>query len=209
MPATPLIRSYVQSDLSGLYDVCVRTADAGGDARGTYRDDRLMGDIFAAPYATLEPRHTHVLDDGSGTVVGYVLGTADTGAFVRRYRQEWIPRLADRFPPPADPPVSPDDAMIGLHLHPERMLLPVLDDFPAHLHIDLLPHVQGVGWGRRLMAAFLDGLRADGVGGVHLGMLATNVGALAFYERVGFHRLSIENEPDVIYLARDTAPLPC
>ncbi|MEK8229200.1 hypothetical protein NKG05_29685 [Oerskovia sp. M15] len=45
---TPAIRPYRPSDRDDLYDVCVRTADAGGDARGTYADDELMGDLFAA-----------------------------------------------------------------------------------------------------------------------------------------------------------------
>ena len=74
----PIIRSYRPTDLGAVYDICVRTADGGADARGMYIDDRLMGDIFAVPYVTLEPEHAHVLDDGSGTAVGYVLGTADT-----------------------------------------------------------------------------------------------------------------------------------
>ena len=51
----PSIRPYRPADLGAVYDICVRTADAGGDARGLYSSDRLMGDIFAAPYVTLEP----------------------------------------------------------------------------------------------------------------------------------------------------------
>ena len=47
---------------------------------------------------TLEPEHAHVVDDGSGTAVGYILGTADTATFARRYRDEWLPATADRYP---------------------------------------------------------------------------------------------------------------
>jgi GNAT superfamily N-acetyltransferase len=154
----PTIRAYRPSDLSAVYDVCVRTADGGDDARGMYVDDRLMGDIFAAPYVTLEPEHAHMLDDGTGTAVGYVLGTADTARFVRRYRDEWLPATAGRYPEPADPPVTPTDFMVGLHLNPERMLVPELAGYPAHLHIDLLPEWQGRGFGRGLMEAFLRGV---------------------------------------------------
>ncbi len=203
----PFIRAYRPDDLDSIYDICVRTADAGGDARGVYVDDRLMGDIFAVPYVTLEPEHAHLLDDGSGTPVGYVLGTADTARFVHRYRAEWIPAIDGRYPEPAEPPVTPSDLMLGLHLHPERMLVPELAGYPAHLHIDLLPEWQGRGWGRRLMDAFLAGVHAAGARHVHLGMVPGNTVARAFYDRLGFTVIPVPN-PDVLYLGRTTAPPP-
>ncbi|MGA5300584.1 GNAT family N-acetyltransferase [Nucisporomicrobium flavum] len=203
----PAIRAYRPEDLNTIYDICVRTADAGGDARGQYSSDRLMGDIFAAPYVILEPEHAHVLDDGTGTAVGYVLGTADTARFARRYRDEWLPATADRYPLPQDPPVTPDDRMLALHYHPERMVTPELADYPAHLHIDLLPEWQGKGWGRGLIGAFLAGLRAAGVPRVHLGMVPTNTSARAFYDRLGFVELTVPGATSVTFLGRDTSPL--
>lgn len=199
----PTIRAYRPSDLSAVYDVCVRTADGGDDARGMYVDDRLMGDIFAAPYVTLEPEHAHMLDDGTGTAVGYVLGTADTARFVRRYRDEWLPATAGRYPEPADPPVTPTDFMVGLHLNPERMLVPELAGYPAHLHIDLLPEWQGRGFGRGLMEAFLRGVHEAGAPKVHLGMAPSNTKARAFYHRLGFTEIPV-GHPGVLYLGRDT-----
>ncbi|WP_041832092.1 GNAT family N-acetyltransferase [Actinoplanes sp. N902-109] len=201
-----MIRAYRPSDLDAVYDICVRTADAGGDARGQYSSDRLMGDIFAAPYVILEPEHGHILDDGAGNAVGYVLGTADTPRFVTRYRDEWLPATADRYRRPHDPALTREDSMLRLHYNPERMIAPELADYPAHLHIDLLPDWQGRGFGRGLIGAFLDGVRAVGVERVHLGMSPANTGARAFYDRVGFRELPVGN-PDVIFLGRETTPL--
>ena len=82
------------------------------------------------------------LDDGS-RAVGYVLGTADTAGFVRAYREQWVPRLAARYPPPPAEPVTAHEHFLAAHHHPERMLLPELAAHPAHLHIDLLPELQG------------------------------------------------------------------
>lgn len=199
----PTIRSYRPTDLDAIYDICVRTAAAGSDARGIYVDDRLMGDIFAVPYVKHEPEHAHVLDDGTGTAVGYILGTADTARFARWYRDEWLPATAGRYPEPADPPVTPTDTMLGLHLNPERMVVPALADHPAHLHIDLLPDWQGKGWGRGLMDAFLAGVHRAGAARVHLGMAPANLGARAFYHRLGFTEIPIGN-PNVIFLGRET-----
>ncbi|MFI7597868.1 GNAT family N-acetyltransferase [Actinoplanes sp. NPDC049681] len=203
----PSIRSYRSGDLDAVYDICVRTADAGGDARGQYSSDRLMGDIFAAPYVILEPEHAHVLDDGTGTAVGYVLGTADTERFARRYREEWLPVTAGRYREPAGPPQTAEDGMLALHFRPERMVVPELADYPAHLHIDLLPEWQGKGWGRGLISAFLDGLRAAGVPRVHLGMAERNTAARIFYDRLGFVELTVRDAGPVIYLGRETTPL--
>jgi ribosomal protein S18 acetylase RimI-like enzyme len=202
---SPYVRSYQPRDLDSVYDICVRTADAGGDARGMYASDRLMGDLFAAPYVILEPEHAHVVDDGEGNAVGYIVGTADTERFVRRYREEWIPRAA--LPVPADPPVTRDDQMLALHYRPERMIRPELARYPAHLHIDLLPDWQGKGWGRRLMGAFVDGLREAGVARLHLSMLTSNVAARAFYDRLGFEELAVPDAGVVTYLVRDTSPV--
>jgi ribosomal protein S18 acetylase RimI-like enzyme len=196
------IRAYRSSDLEAVYDICVRTGDAGQDARGKYSSDRLLGDIWAAPYVILEPEHAHVLDDGTGRAVGYIIGTADTAKFVERYRAEWLPATADRLAD-GDPR---DEIMLDLHRHPERMLRPELADYPAHLHIDLMPEWQGRGQGRGLMAAFLDGLRAAGVPRVHLGMAPSNTGAYTFYRRLGFRDLPVEDD-GALYLGRDTSPL--
>ncbi|MEV6493617.1 GNAT family N-acetyltransferase [Actinoplanes sp. NPDC051633] len=201
---SPQIRPYRPADLDAVYDICVRTADSGEDARGMYVDDRLMGDIFAVPYVTLEPEHAHVIDDGAGNAVGYILGTADTVAFAHRCRAEWLPATAGRYPDPAVPPVTPTDFMLGLHLHPERMIVPELAEYPAHLHIDLLPEWQGKGLGRGLMEAFLTGLHRAGVPKVHLGMAPGNTKARAFYAKLGFTEIPL-GAPGVLYLGRDTA----
>jgi ribosomal protein S18 acetylase RimI-like enzyme len=201
------IRPYRDADLRAVYDVCVRTADAGGDARGKYRSDDLMPDLFAGPYVFLEPDFAFVLDDGERPV-GYVLGTPDTAAFARAYRERWIPRLADRYAPPPEepePPASPDDEMIALHYRPERLLWPGLDAYPAHLHIDLLPPFQGAGHGRALMETFYAAAARAGAPGVHLTVLAANTRAIGFYRHLGLRRLdpAEPGEARVVYLGRE------
>jgi ribosomal protein S18 acetylase RimI-like enzyme len=196
----PMIRRYEDRDHDAVYDICVRTAAAGGDARGKYRSDDLMPDLFAGPYVFLEPRCAFVLDDG-GRAVGYVIGTPDTAAFARAYRERWIPRLADRYLVPPDPPVTPDDEMLALHYYPERLLWPGLTDYPAHLHIDLLPAFQGKGHGRALMDTFCAAMTDAGAAGVHVSVLRENVRAFGFYDRLGFTRLD-DDVPGVVYLGR-------
>jgi len=198
------IRPYRDEDLSAVYDICVRTADAGGDARGLYRTDDLMPDLFAGPYVFLEPDFAFVLDDGE-RAVGYVLGTPDTAAFVRAYRERWMPRLDGKYPEPPEPPANREDELIALHYRPERLLWSGLDNYPAHLHIDLLPLFQGAGHGRALMETFYAAAARAGAPGVHLTVLAANTRALGFYQHLGWRRLdpAQPGESSVIYLGRD------
>jgi ribosomal protein S18 acetylase RimI-like enzyme len=195
----PEIRPYRASDRAALYDICVRTADAGGDARGHYSNDELMGDLFAVSYAYLEPGLAFVLDD-EGRAVGYIVGTADTTAFAKRYAAEWVPLLDGKYPVPPPPPRTPEQDMVSLHFHPEHMIVPALADYPAHLHIDLLPGYQRRGHGRRLMEAFLTAAAAAGARAVHLGMLTVNTPARAFYDRLGFTEIAVPDPGPLTYL---------
>jgi ribosomal protein S18 acetylase RimI-like enzyme len=91
-------------------------------------------------------------------------------------------------------PASAEDFMVILGHTPERMLIPQLDDYPAHLHIDLLPEVQGLGLGRRLIETLRASLAARGIRGVHLVMDSANTPARAFYDRIGFVELPTDDE---------------
>jgi ribosomal protein S18 acetylase RimI-like enzyme len=200
------IRPYRESDLRSLYTICVRVADAGGDARGKWITDDLMGDLFAAPYAVLRPQLAFVVED-EGEVVGYVVG-ADTAQFLVDYRREWIPRLLDRYPVPIAAPTTPDEEMIALHHDREVMLLPELEGHPAHLHISLLPSAQGKGYGRALMAAVLPALAAEGMPAVHVGMLTSNTAARGFYDRLGWQIIEVPDPGPLTYLGRPTRGAP-
>ncbi|WP_328492244.1 GNAT family N-acetyltransferase [Streptomyces sp. NBC_00414] len=205
MHPQPTIRPYRLADRAAVADVCVRTAFEGGDSRKRYPDEELMPSIFAAPYCHLEPELTFVLDDGSGRAVGYILGAADTEDFVKNFRTTWIPRVVHRYPEPTAEPRTPSEEMIHLLHTPERMILPDLAAYPAHLHIDLLPEWQRRGFGRGLMETFLAALDDRGVSAVHLGMVTANVAARAFYDRLGFHEIPVPDPGPLTYLGRTTA----
>jgi ribosomal protein S18 acetylase RimI-like enzyme len=208
MTQAVFVRPYRPGDREALADICVRTADNGGDSRHLYPDQGLMPALFAEPYAHFEPDLAFVVDDGSGRAAGYILGTADTRRFVDAFREDWLPRVTDRFPEPEGPPSTPTEEMIALLYRPERMILPQLDGHPAHLHIDLLPSFQRRGLGRELMRTFLEALRTKGVPAVHLSMLTANTPARAFYDRLGFHEIDVPDPGPVTYLGRSTADEP-
>jgi ribosomal protein S18 acetylase RimI-like enzyme len=185
------IRSYAPTDLDQLYEICLRTGNAGEDATELVGDPRLFGEVYAAPYGMLEPEHALVLDDGSGTAVGYVLGALDSRAFEARCEADWWPALRERHPKGSGAN-DLDELLIAMLHEPHLADDAVLQTHPSHLHIDLLPAAQGAGWGRHLMAALEDRLRTDGAPGVHLGVSRRNERALGFYLHLGYEELDAD-----------------
>src|SRR4029453_13448152 len=148
------------------------TAAGGGDATGVYSDDSLMPEVFALPYVEFAPDLAFVVDDGRGErALGYVIGVADTRAFVEWWKREWAPGFRERHPasgPPAGRnPEFTEAELITAGVDPDRMLIAEVDDYPAHLHIDLLPELQGKGMGRRLIDTLRAALAERGVPAVH------------------------------------------
>jgi ribosomal protein S18 acetylase RimI-like enzyme len=196
----PNIRPYRAQDRAAVYDICIRTAHLGGDARPHYADPDLLPEIFAGPYLHLEPELAFVVADQDDRAVGYIIGTGDTATFVKRFAAEWIPLVTDRYPPLTAEPTTPDEVMLHLLHTPERMIVPALVDYPAHLHIDLLPPFQRAGHGRALTETFAAALRTAGARAVHLGMVTENTPARAFYDRLGFHVLDVPDPGPLTYL---------
>ncbi len=69
---------------------------------------------------------------------------------------------------------------------PDAAAEQLVSQWPAHLHINLLPVAQQGGWGRKLIEQLLTLLRQAGVSGVHLGVSLQNEQVCGFYQRLGF-----------------------
>lgn len=179
------IRKYQQDEQQTLYDICLLTGDSGQDATTLYQDPNLLGEVYVGPYLRFAPEHSLVGVDADG-VAGYVLGVPDTVAFEAECERSWWPSLRERYPAAKYSTDTPDGRIVHLIHHPPTATLDVVERYPAHLHIDLLPRLQGQGDGRRLLTALLDGLAAAGAAGVHLGVSIVNERAVGFYRRMGF-----------------------
>ena len=140
---------------------------------------------------------------------GALLGALDTVAFEARCESAWWPALRARYPLQLDG-TRLDDLLVHLLHHRTRTSSWILDEYPSHLHIDLLPQVQSGGWGRRLLGTLFDALRADGSAGVHWGVSTRNEPAIGFYRHLGCTELSAD--PMLVTFgssflcARSTAP---
>ena len=181
------IRNYHITDLSSLYKICLLTANNGGDASSLLDDADLAGHLFAAPYAFFEPNLCFILLKNA-TPCGYVLGTQDSMNFQEKCEKKWFPELRKRYMFPDEKDGSLQANFIR-YLHQGQDLIDDLNDYPAHLHIDILPSAQGKGNGRQLIQKFLNQLKVSNVKGVHLIVRKQNTSAVGFYKHIGFQKL--------------------
>ena len=182
------IRAVRQDDLEALYRIALATGDGGDDAASLYQDARLLGHIYAAPYAVLCPETVFVAEDADG-VGGYIVGAADTAAFEARLEQDWWPVLRAVYPDPAMiPPAArtPDQRRMHAIHHPLQTPCALTDAYPSHLHINLLPRLRGVGVGHALLQRWLCAVHCRGATGVHLAVGVNNTKAIRFYQVHGF-----------------------
>ena len=179
------IRSYHPSDLTSLYRICLKTADSGSDASNIYKDPDLVGHFYAAPYVLFEPELT-IIAALNENPYGYILGTKNSTQFYDKCEQEWFPTLRLKYPIPAEDDSTRDAKIIRL-IHNGIIHKQELVEYPAHLHIDLLPEIQGKGLGRKMIELFINKLSELDVKALHLETGKSNTGAIKFYERLGFH----------------------
>jgi len=194
------IRPFAPGDERELSDICARTGDAGGDASGLYSSDDLLGAIFVLPYVERHPEYAWVVESDDGRVIGYIVGAPDTPAFDTWFRDEWWPRYRQQFPPPQRLESEEDRILDGAYRRASDPSEGTESDYPAQLHIDLLPEAQGQGFGRDLIEMLMERFRDAGVPGVHLVASARNTGAAAFYPRVGF--TLVPSEPGILVYTR-------
>jgi ribosomal protein S18 acetylase RimI-like enzyme len=186
------IRLAQPGDQAAAYYVCLKTGDHGRDGEPFYRDDpRALGRIFVGPYLAYEPELSLVVEDEQG-VCGYCLAALDSRAFYARYDHQSRPQLCEQFPLPSGDPATWTRTQIvhSWYHQPEYFCPEPYEDYPSHMHIDLLERARGQGVGRRMMEQLMDELRRRGSPGAHLAVSVLNPPALGFYQRLDFYELA-------------------
>jgi len=201
-----VIRPASPGDQAGAYHVCLKTGDFGKDGEPFYREDPdALGRIFVGPYLVFEPEYSLILQDKEG-ICGYAFGALDSKKFYDRYEKKWRPKLCVQFPMPQGEPGQWTRAqtVYSWYHNPDYTMPEPYDEYPSHLHIDLLERAQGRGFGRRMMEMVMDKLRQNGSPGAHLGVSMMNKPAFGFYQKLGFRELLRvgEGKDGCIYLGK-------
>lgn len=175
------------NDEAGIAHVCLLTADSGKDASALYSRADLPALIWATPYLHHSLQNCFVVVQDEN-VVGFIVTTPNTRRFEQWQRISWWPQVETKLKD-FRPQTERDHAALSAIQSMKRPAPEYADQYPAHLHINLLPEVQGTGYGRKLMMSALDKLKSERVSGIHLGVAEQNANAIGFYDALGFTKI--------------------
>ncbi|KAI0347524.1 acyl-CoA N-acyltransferase [Trametopsis cervina] len=203
------LRDATAADSPALSRICLLTADAGVSAEPLHSAGELPGLMYAEPYVHLPECHGFVLVDPSkerqtgGQVVGYILTAFDTRGFEQSRLTSWFPPYLEKYPLSAidaeateDTPahlrdLTPQDKHYICTIHnPHTAEDSQIAFSPAHLHIDILPEYQRLGWGKKMIGRLVKYLSDEkDLDSLWLGMDPRNASAKKFYLRLGFKEI--------------------
>lgn len=180
-----VVRKFQEEDRPGLYHICLATGDSGANAEHLYNQKNMLGEIYVGPYLSFQPDLSFTLiQDGEA---GYALAAFDTTSFEDTLSKEWWPLILEKYSNRSPENFNEREKNLFKYIqNPPLRSKVVINEYPSHLHIDLLEKAQGRGIGRAMMLLLLETLREQGSKGVHLGMGAQNNRAYIFYTKLGF-----------------------
>ena len=164
------MRRYQQKDRENCRDICHKTATAPKYVKCK----ELVCLLYCDYYLDNEPDNIFILADEEDNAIGYILCGQDEKA----YRKAIKPYLQKARK------ISFVDGIMPII--ESAMAKGLSKEYPAHLHIDILPQGQRQGYGAKLIQALEVHLKEKGVQGLRLGVGGDNAGAHKFYEACGF-----------------------
>ena len=176
-------------DLPGVYRVCRLTGAGGADASALHADPDLLGHVWAGPYLVFPDAVTRVIHDEHG-VAGYCLAVPDTAAFERWVERGLAAPAARAAPGSAAARPRPTPRSSSACTTPPPRMPACSPRTRRTCTSTSCPGCRARAGDDASWRTVLEELARAGAPGVHLGVDVDNVGAQAFYERIGFTELA-------------------
>lgn len=171
-----IIRPYEEKDKENVRFICLNSE---GECKMTKNEQKYILTTYCDYYIENEGRNCFVAVDDNDTAIAYIICTEDYDSYKVVFDKEYVPRI--------------DESMIVWGFNAQKGALgstklqdKYKKDFPAHLHIDVLPEYHRQGIGHKLVDALSAHLKLKGVCGVMLTVGAGNERGQAFYRKYGF-----------------------
>ncbi len=168
------IRKYQESDREQVQGICMATGS--GEAQQNEVFQNMLLTAFCNYYIEQEPDNCFVAADGQ-KAVGYVLCAENAEAWAEIFQDQYIAHLD------ADPLKMFCQGIMNSPLQ-------FASEYPAHLHIDILPDYQRMGLGTMLMDTLVQHLKEKGIPGLLLSVAGDNTKGKQFYKKYGFQVLA-------------------
>ncbi len=166
------IRPYKVTDKEDVHFVCL---NSDGPCKSSKRGINFALAVYCDYYIEIEPENCFVATDENDKAVGYIISTENFDKFKEIYMADYYTRIKKweyRRRKSARRTIIPHEK------HKQ--------DYPAHLHIDILPEYQRMGLGHKLTDALVEQLKAKDVKGIMLTTWIKNEKGRGFYDKYGF-----------------------
>ena len=178
------IRPYQSKDKENVRFVHL---NSDGPCKSSKRGINFGLAVYCDYYIEKEPENCFVAADENDKAIGYIISTEDFDKFYPVFLSEYRTRIAKWEYK------RRKSALRSVVPHEKYK-----DEYPAHLHIDILPEYQRMGLGRQLMDALCEHLRQKNVKGIMFTVWHKNYNAIKFYEKYGF-KLIETKETTLVY----------
>lgn len=170
------IRPYEEKDKENVRFVCLNSE---GPCKSSKRGINFALAVYCDYYIENEPENCFVAADENDRAIGYVICAEDFDKFKEIYINKYYPRIK-RWEYRRR-----KSALRSIIPHEKYK-----EEYPAHLHIDVLPEYQRMGLGHKMTDALLEHLKKKEIKGIMLTTWIRNEKGRGFYDKYGFRLLS-------------------
>lgn len=192
------IRNVKKTDEEALIDICFITGDTS--LKRIFPEPRLFSHFWCLYYLWYEPEYCFVAEDTEkNKVIGYIISTKDTIKQEKDFAEKMGPLVKNRMKEvKVRTLISKIYAHFIIHKSLSKKRRKMLEIYPAHLHINILPEYQRQGIGHRLMGTLEQHLIKNDIPGFHLEVGVKNDIGISFYKKFGLEYIS-KNQFSIVF----------
>ena len=166
------IRRYEEKDKENVRFVCL---NSNGPCKMNEKKQHFTLTTYCDYFIEQEPDNCFVAVDENDRAVGYILCAENYDNYKNVFRKEYLTRFRKyEF-------INKATAVISTLIQSAHK-----KEYPAHMHIDILPEYQRMGLGHKLMDALCANLKEKEIKGVCLTTWSKNKKGCNFYKKYGF-----------------------
>lgn len=163
------IEQYRKNEREIVQDICIRTGSSDNLVNPEHAFFTLH--MYCNPY--LDQGTCFVIRNDEDVIKGYILGCED---FRKMDFDSYFAEIRNKAP----------HFVCRCDVSEYEKYY---EEYPAHLHIDILEDYTGNGHGTALMKTLLEDFSSKGIRGIMVGVAKSNERAFAFYQKMGFRIL--------------------
>ena len=183
-----IIRPFEEKDKENVRFVCLNSE---GPCKMTPDEKHYILTTYCNYYIEQEGRNCFVAVDDDDNAIAYIICTENYDAYRKIFLEEYVPRLDEEL---VVWNFNAKQGAIGSTVLQEKYK----EEYPAHLHIDVLPEYHRKGIGHMLVNTLKEHLHYKGICGVMLTVGSKNMVGRGFYDKYGFDFLEQVGD-DVAY----------